>query len=417
MTFNSFQNSKALQKLTYLSSCFGNQIYFRSLRDSLSSLNLIFITIGFILLINTFLNFLQINNNTIISIYIQKYLNIVTNYTINLSNIFIGLSFSYYLAKNKQMDNPIFITILTFISFNILLSNFNINENLGPQSILSTLIIDIIVIELYQIINKFKLHFNDNIPPAISSTLNNIIPIFFVIFIISLISLILNNILNLNIIVIINQFIQETIFNIFTSLWGCILIYSLGNFLWTLGIHQSVIYSSILEPFLLISILQNIHNYILSNIIPNIINIALVPTFGMIGGSGSTICLLLAIYLTSKNTNNKQLLSNSKIPSLFNINEMITFGYPIVYNPYMIIPFVLVPAIGIFISYMAISLNLMNNCIIYLPWITPPFLNAFLATAGDWRAIIVQIIIIIIGTIIYIPFIKLFEKNILYKNN
>lgn len=204
MTFNSFQNSKALQKLTYLSSCFGNQIYFRSLRDSLSSLNLIFITIGFILLINTFLNFLQINNNTIISIYIQKYLNIVTNYTINLSNIFIGLSFSYYLAKNKQMDNPIFITILTFISFNILLSNFNINENLGPQSILSTLIIDIIVIELYQIINKFKLHFNDNIPPAISSTLNNIIPIFFVIFIISLISLILNNILNLNIIVIIN---------------------------------------------------------------------------------------------------------------------------------------------------------------------------------------------------------------------
>lgn len=137
----------------------------------------------------------------------------------------------------------------------------------------------------------------------------------------------------------------------------------------------------------------------------------------MIGGSGSTICLLLAIYLTSKNTNNKQLLSNSKIPSLFNINEMITFGYPIVYNPYMIIPFVLVPAIGIFISYMAISLNLMNNCIIYLPWITPPFLNAFLATAGDWRAIIVQIIIIIIGTIIYIPFIKLFEKNILYKNN
>lgn len=411
MTFNSFQNSKALQKLTYLSSCFGNQIYFRSLRDSLSSLNLIFITIGFILLINTFLNFLQINNNTIISIYIQKYLNIVTNYTINLSNIFIGLSFSYYLAKNKQMDNPIFITILTFISFNILLSNFNINENLGPQSILSTLIIDIIVIELYQIINKFKLHFNDNIPPAISSTLNNIIPIFFVIFIISLISLILNNILNLNIIVIINQFIQETIFNIFTSLWGCILIYSLGNFLWTLGIHQSVIYSSILEPFLLISILQNIHNYILSNIIPNIINIALVPTFGMIGGSGSTICLLLAIYLISKNTNNKQLLSNSKIPSLFNINEMITFGYPIVYN--MIIPFVLVPAIGIFISYMAISLNLMNNCIIYLPWITPPFLNAFLATAGDWRAIIVQIIIIIIGTIIYIPFIKLFEKNTL----
>ena len=315
------------------------------------------------------------------------------------------------------MDNPIFITILTFISFNILLSNFNINENLGPQSILSTLIIDIIVIELYQIINKFKLHFNDNIPPAISSTLNNIIPIFCVIFIISLISLILNNILNLNIIVIINQFIQETIFNIFTSLWGCILIYSLGNFLWTLGIHQSVIYSSILEPFLLISILQNIHNYILSNIIPNIINIASVPTFGMIGGSGSTICLLLAIYLTSKNTNNKQLLSNSKIPSLFNINEMITFGYPIVYNPYMIIPFVLVPAIGIFISYMAISLNLMNNCIIYLPWITPPFLNAFLATAGDWRAIIVQIIIIIIGTIIYIPFIKLFEKNILYKNN
>ncbi|MDK6230753.1 PTS sugar transporter subunit IIC, partial [Streptococcus agalactiae] len=71
------------------------------------------------------------------------------------------------------------------------------------------------------------------------------------------------------------------------------------------------------------------------------------------------------------------------------------------------IPFVLIPSLGILISYTATSLGLMSPCVIQVPWTTPVFLSSFLATAGDWRAVIVQLIVGVLGVLIYIPFVKM----------
>ena len=77
------------------------------------------------------------------------------------------------------------------------------------------------------------------------------------------------------------------------------------------------------------------------------------------------------------------------------------------YNVSMLIPFVLTPAMGIIVAYIATSLNFMNKCVVYIPWTTPPLLSGYLATAGDWRAVIVQALILIAGVLIYIPFVKI----------
>ncbi len=76
----------------------------------------------------------------------------------------------------------------------------------------------------------------------------------------------------------------------------------------------------------------------------------------------------------------------------------------------MIIPFVLTPAIGIIIAYFATVIGFMNKCTVLVPWTTPPLLNGFLATGGDFRAIIVQLVIIIIGVLLYLPFMKISER-------
>lgn len=99
----------------------------------------------------------------------------------------------------------------------------------------------------------------------------------------------------------ITTLIQEPLRTVTTGLVGCVILYSLGNFLWLLGIHQSVIYSSILEPLLIVNMTQNMAAYAAGEAIPNIINVALVPGFGMMGGSGSTICLLIATFLVGRN--------------------------------------------------------------------------------------------------------------------
>ncbi len=74
------------------------------------------------------------------------------------------------------------------------------------------------------------------------------------------------------------------------------------------------------------------------------------------------------------------------------------------------IPFVLSPVIGGIIGYYATAIGFVKPLSVYLPWTTPPFISGFLASGGDWKVILIQIIIIVITTLFYIPFIKIAEK-------
>ena len=76
----------------------------------------------------------------------------------------------------------------------------------------------------------------------------------------------------------------------------------------------------------------------------------------------------------------------------------------------MMIPFVLSPVIGGIIGYYATAIGFVRPLSVYLPWTTPPFVSGFLASGGDWKVVLIQIIIIIITTLFYIPFIKIAEK-------
>lgn len=184
----------------------------------------------------------------------------------------------------------------------------------------------------------------------------------------------------------------------------------LGNLLFTQGIHQSVIYSSILEPLLIVNMTENMAAFAAGEPIPNIINVAMVPSFGLLGGSGCTICLIIATLLFSKYKPSRDIVKLSVVPGVFNINEPMIFGYPIVCNYALVIPFIAIPAMGITIGYFATTLGLMNPCVVQIPWTTPVLLSGFLATGGDWRAVIVQAIIVVLGVLIYLPFMKASEK-------
>lgn len=76
----------------------------------------------------------------------------------------------------------------------------------------------------------------------------------------------------------------------------------------------------------------------------------------------------------------------------------------------MAIPFILVPSLGILLSYIATSLGMISPAVSLVPWTTPPLISAFLATAGDWRAVVLQAIVIVLGVIIYMPFVKINDK-------
>ena len=136
-------------------------------------------------------------------------------------------------------------------------------------------------------------------------------------------------------------------------------------------------------------------------------------TFGMMGGTGSTICLLVATMIFSRSKSSREVSKLSIVPGIFNINEPVIYGYPIVFNIPLLIPFVLTPVISLLIAYTATILGLMNRTVVLVPWTTPPLINGFLATGGDWRAVVVQILSFVIGVLFYLPFMKISERVLL----
>ncbi len=146
--------------------------------------------------------------------------------------------------------------------------------------------------------------------------------------------------------------------------------------------------------------------------VPNIAPEPFFQWFVWIGGSGATIGLVL-LMLVSKSRYLKDIGKACLIPGICNINEPVIFGAPIMLNPLLIIPFILGPVVCGIISYFAMVLNLVAKPVVLAPWTLPAPIGAYLATGGDWRAIILVLINIAIVTVIYFPFFKAYEKKLI----
>ena len=130
------------------------------------------------------------------------------------------------------------------------------------------------------------------------------------------------------------------------------------------------------------------------------------------GGCGLTLGLLIAGLFTAKSDQLKSLMKMAFVPGLFNINEPIIFGLPIVFNPYLLVPFVLVPLFAMFITWFAISTGFMAPfSAVQVPWTTPPIIAGFLL--DGWQGAVIQIVNLVMATAIYFPFLKAQDKAFL----
>ncbi len=133
-------------------------------------------------------------------------------------------------------------------------------------------------------------------------------------------------------------------------------------------------------------------------------------TYASIGGCGATICLFIALLLFSRRRGTRNLMKMSLIPMIFNINEIMLFGLPIIFNPTFLIPFILVPVSSFLIAYVAMWLEwvpLASNEVI---WTTPILFNGYMTT-GSVKGLLLQIFVIAVGVVIYTPFVKLYDKD------
>ncbi len=132
--------------------------------------------------------------------------------------------------------------------------------------------------------------------------------------------------------------------------------------------------------------------------------------YSWFGGSGGTIVLIIAIIMFSKRKDYRTVANLSVGPGIFNINEPIMFGLPIVLNPLLFFPFLLAPVVSVSIGYFATIAGLVAPVSQQVAWVTPPFLLSFLATGADWRAPIVTLVAMLASFVIWAPFVMAANK-------
>lgn len=137
--------------------------------------------------------------------------------------------------------------------------------------------------------------------------------------------------------------------------------------------------------------------------------------FVSIGGSGATIGLVISGFLVGKAKYTKSITRAVAVPALFNISEPIMFGLPVMMNPFFVIPFLLAPLILCLVSWCAFSWGLVSYMAVQPPWTLPAPIGAFLATGGDWRSIVLCLLNILIATMIYYPFMRMYDRSQLKK--
>ena len=182
---------------------------------------------------------------------------------------------------------------------------------------------------------------------------------------------------------------------------------SITHLLWFFGIHGPNILDPLTHGMFDMALQANLDAKASGQPLPHLITKQVLDVFVSMGGSGSSLCLIIALLIGSKNNNSRRLAKISLMPGMFNINEILLFGLPIILNPIFLIPFIGVPLVLMSISALAIYLGLVPYPLQVVEWTTPPLLGGFATTHGSPAGVILQLFNLAIGTLIYLPFVHI----------
>lgn len=209
----------------------------------------------------------------------------------------------------------------------------------------------------------------------------------------------------------INAFIYHLTYMPFSGMGGDMLgtatAYGLmRNVLWFFGVHGSNVLEPVMTELYVPGLAINQAAAVTGGHMVQIFTKPFFDCYTSLGGSGSTGGLLIACLLKYRVSGARQMAKISIFPALFNINEILLFGLPVVLNPVFLIPFILVPVVLTVVAYLAHIMGLVPPTVNDVAWNVPILLSGFLAT-GSWAGALLQLVCLALATLIYMPFVSL----------
>lgn len=419
-----FNAAKITSKMSKLA---GNR-YFVAIRDGMAVIIPVAIVGSFFTIISQF----PVDSwKKFITPYLPA-LQVPVTFSIGMMALYSCYAMAAALAEHYKLDRNSSATVATMAFFILAVSPGTLtakaaklsgmvagtvlpSTNFGAQGLFTAMVVSMVSVEIIRWFKEKNLVIKmpDGVPPAVSNSFVSLIPASIIILIAWIIKELLHFDLNAGLLALLSplsnfgkdNFISAIVPPFFNSLF------------WLFGIHGAIT-STPIYPYWYKNLDANMvaiaHGVSAANA-PRFMTEQFFQWFVYIGGSGTILGLCILLAFASKSSFGKTLGKAVIIPSIFNINEPIIFGLPIVLNPYFAIPFIITPMITGALTYFATVLHLVSRTIALVPWTLPGPIGAYMATGFDWRAAVLSLINIVISIVIYYPFFKVWDKKQLEK--
>ena len=338
--------------------------------------------------------------------------------TFNLIAVFVAFLVAQQLAKQFELDS-IAVGLLSLASFLILTPLGNTSEFgqvmtftwLGSKGMFVAMVMCVITVKIFQFFVKRNIlvKMPDGVPPEVIKSFEALIPGTVILAAALLLRVGMEHTSYGTIHDFVYKVLALPLRALGTSYIGSICTVFAISILWSVGINSGSMVNGFVRPFWLENQAENIAALQAGQPLPHVITEQFFDMIFM-GGAGATLSLLLAVVIFARSKHIKSVGAIGIVPGIFNINEPVLFGLPVILNPIMLIPFNIVPMVFVTTQYIAMNIGLVSRPLgVAFPWPTPAIISGFI-TVGDITGSLMQLANLIIGAMIYLPFLRIIDK-------
>lgn len=346
---------------------------------------------------------------------------LIQQYTTNFLAVWVVIFVGSNIVKAFGQD-AITGAVLTLLSFLILtpitkieeMGNFLSYQWLGSAGMVTALVVAIIVGRFYVLLMDKKIYIRmpDSVPAFIEKSFAAIIPFLIVTLLSATIASLVGHTSYQSVHGFIYQILAVPLRLLGGNIFGVILAYMFMNLLWFFGIHGKSIVFGVMAPIWAANTVENMNAALAGTASPHIMEFGFTRLYAELGGAGSSLALVICMLVFAKSKQYKAMGKMFSISSICGISEPVTFGAPMVLNFKLLIPMLLAPTVTLILGYVLTTMQILPRLSgISVPTGTPIFLDAFII--GGIPHLVMQLGVIAISVLIYLPFFKVLDKEAL----
>ncbi|EKK3981497.1 PTS sugar transporter subunit IIC [Cronobacter sakazakii] len=407
-------------KITPLAGAMGSQRHVVAIRDGFLAA-LPFMIIGSFLLVFIFPPFspdTQIGFCRAwldLSLKYREQLMLPFNLSMGVMTFFISVGIGASLGKHYKLD-PIMTGLLAFMAFLLVAAPYKdgqiSTQYFSGQGIFTALITAIYASEMYAFLKRHNITIRlpKEVPTGVARSFEILIPVVVIVLTLHPLNLIIESATGM--------ILPEAIMHLLSplvaasdSLPAILISVLICQILWFAGIHGALIVTGIMNPFWMANLSANQAALAAGQALPHIYLQGFWDHYLLIGGVGSTLPLAFLL-LRSRAVHLRTIGKMGVVPSMFNINEPILFGAPVIMNPVFFLPFILVPMVNAVLAWTATKLGWLAQVVSLTPWTTPAPIGASWAANWAFSPVIMCLICMVMSALMYYPFVKAYERTL-----